>query len=296
MNLIHTIKAVLTSALLTSLLFLPAVAVAEAFWVLGSFSDESQAVAEGKRISGESGVEVLMYEVISDSSVSYRLLTSIFDEESDDASLRYQLEQSGVVDPWTIRFDDDRPYMQSIFADIEGLDDYLGEYDDDFSDYDLGGDFGDDLGDLDSGISGYGSGVSTTITGSYVVVGSFSDALKAQILAEQFDTTAIGVSEAIVVPTDVNGRDFHRVALGPVASAEESNVMSLFAGMGYPDSWVMRGVESVAALVPAPDRSAATVERSASDVPATPVVPRINIPDPTAIEDSDYNLARLRAK
>jgi hypothetical protein len=93
-------------------------AAEDAFWVLGSFVNQEVARVEGSRISHDAGIEVLLFESIVNARVQFRLLTGVFGDELDQASLRQKLTEVGIPDPWTLRFDDGIPYMETVFLDL----------------------------------------------------------------------------------------------------------------------------------------------------------------------------------
>ncbi|MGV0034768.1 MAG: SPOR domain-containing protein [Candidatus Azotimanducaceae bacterium WSBS_2022_MAG_OTU7] len=115
------------------------------FWVLGSFVDEAVARVEASRISSAAGIEVLLFKSIVNTQVQYRLLTGAMVEQSDQAELRQQLVTVRGFDPWTLRFEDETPYMETVFsalgtddalsaAGLAEIDSMLNEFDNEYAD------------------------------------------------------------------------------------------------------------------------------------------------------------------
>jgi hypothetical protein len=229
-------------------------AAEDVFWVLGSFVNEDVARVEGSRISHDAGIEVLLFESIVNTRVQYRLLTGVLVEQSDQAELRQQLMQVGISDPWTLRFDDGIPYMETVFSDLgsgDALSDAeLAEIDSMLSDFD----------DEDTGMSLVDTGMSTEDIGSgavsasgnasdnYVVAGSFGTAENAKDYAGKLGNMSPEILsyEVTVRRSEVFGETVYRIMIGPVLSSEEKGVMEALGEQGVHGAWILQGIPAPA--------------------------------------------------
>lgn len=229
-------------------------AAEDAFWVMGSFVNADVARVEGSRISSDAGIEVLLFESIVNARVQYRLLTGVLVEPSDQAQLRQQLMEIGVPDPWTLRFDDGTPFMETVFPDL-GTDDALSaselaEIDsmsDDF-DEEYAEDTGTNLMDTDITIDDIGAGTDSTLA-NYVIIGSYGTAQNAKDYASKLGRRSPEIlsHEMTVRSGEVFGETVYRVMVGPLLASEEKGVMASLSELGIQGAWLLRGVPALAA-------------------------------------------------
>ena len=221
------------------------------FWVLGSFLDEDVARVEAGRISNDAGIEVLLVESLVNSKVQYRLLTGVMVAPSDQAALRQELMKAGVPEPWTLRFDDVPPYIETAFsnegtgntlsaAELEEIDSMLSNFDDEYAEGALM-----EIGMSTKEISlGLVSATSVSLAGNFVVVGSYSSIEKANDhvgkLGNAFpEVLAHGVT---VQRKEVFGEIVYRVMIGPVLSIEEKSLMGSLSEWGGRGAWLLSGI------------------------------------------------------
>lgn len=274
---------------------------AELFWVLGSYVEQAAARDEGKRISNESGIEVLLYESIVKGAVQYRLLTGLMSDESDQAGLRFQLQKVGIHDPWTLRFDQYTPYMETVFADImldsefdeaelAEIDALLGAFDDDLDEFDEY--YIDDFDDFAASdeLLEVSDWESMSRAGSYVVAGSFRESGRARELAQRLGSLEIAVN---VEPTTVQGTNYHRVLLGSVSPGEEAGLIDRLQQLGIEGAWVLKGVAAYQTSQPG---SPASQEISQPQRGRSSTVQGRQTVARNPGDDSDFNLARLKKK
>lgn len=207
-------RALLLSLFLT---FCASAWAGQAFLVLGSFVDEQTAREEGQRINASAGIEVLLQESIVNSKVHYRLLTGSMSESSDQASLKVQLQRSGVEEPWMLKFPVDVPFMETIFADLD-FDSHLETA---------------ELAEIDTSLMS----VTPEANANYVVAGSFQERAKGQALAGQLSDIPQAIS---VHEIQVFDAMFHRVLIGPVLNSEQAGVLSALKQKGVQGAWVLR--------------------------------------------------------
>ncbi len=268
---------------------------AELFWVLGSYVEQAVARDEAKRISNETGIEVLLYESIVKGAVRYRLLTGLMSGEGDQAGLRFQLQEVGINDPWTLRFEQSTPYMEAVFADITldsefdeaelaEIDALLGAFDDDLGEFDE-----DYIDDFDSfavsdELLELRSLESMSRAGNYVVAGSFRESGRAQELAQRLGSLDFAVN---VEPTTVQGTQYHRVLLGSVYPGEEAGLIERLQQLGIEGAWVLSQPRSLASQ---------EIRQPQRDLLRPPTVQRRQTVARNPGDDSDFNLARLKKK
>ena len=221
----------------------------DVFWVLGSFLEEDVARVDGSRISKDAGIEVLLFEVIVNARVQYRLLTRVLVVSSDEALLRQQLTKVGVPDPWALRFDDDVPYMETIFSDLGAgntlsvtelaeIDLLLSDFDDEYGEEALAN-MGTPAEDISSGL------VSTTsdeLEVNYVVLGSYESTENANYFVSKLGNAfpEILSYELTVQRKQVSGKIFYRVMVGPLLPIEENDLMGALSEWGIRDAWVLQ--------------------------------------------------------
>lgn len=269
--------------LLTLLLAAPALAE-ETYWVLSSYPEEEMALSEGRRISAETGIEVLKQDIDVEGVPHYRLLTGLSSEESEHADLRDRLRQAGIEDVWMLRDDGSLPAMQTIFTEVDDffdeselteLDAFIEDFDDSFDDT-LGPDvLLDDLTD-------------PTVMGAFVVAGSFQSFEIASSVAGRLEAAVnYGV---IMRDAEVGGDLYHRVLIGPIMQSEEADALSSLAVAGVTGGWVLPNVEvSVTQL-----QSVEVSPGTSDDALSLPAPPHREIPQPVEYGPDDYNLAELK--
>lgn len=278
---------------------------AELFWVLGSYVEQAVARDEGKRISNETAIEVLLYESNVKDVVHYRLLTGLMSDESDQAGLRYQLQKVGIHDPWTLRFEQSTPYMETLFADVmldlefdeaelAEIDALLGAFDDDLEEF--GEDYFDDFEiETYDELLEFSSLESMSRAGNYVVAGSFRESAGAQELAQKLGSLEIAVN---VEPTTVQGTNYHRVLLGSVLPGEEAGLIERLQQLGIEGAWVLKGdAASISYQTSQPDSSAPQgIRQSQGDLLRPSTIQGRQTVARNPGDDSDFNLARLKKK
>jgi hypothetical protein len=229
-----------------------AAAAEDVFWVLGSFVNEDVARVEGSRISNDAGFEVLLFETVVDARVQYRLLTGVLGDENDQASLRQQLIEVGIPDPWTLRFDDGTPYMETVFSDLglggelsaaelEEIDSMLNDFDDEYAE-------GAGTSVMDAGMStedidSEAVGTSVGSSANHVVAGSYGTAENAKDYAGKLGNMSPEIlsHEVTVRRSEVSGQIVYRVMIGPVLPSEEESLMASLSEQGVNGAWLLRG-------------------------------------------------------
>ena len=224
------------------------------FWVLGSFVNEDVARVEGGRISNDAGIEVQLFESIINARVQYRLLAGVLAAQSDQDTLRQQLMKVGIADPWTLRFDDGPPYMETVFSDLgtgdelsaaelAEIDAMLSDFDDEYAD-------GGGMSMMDTGMLTQDVGpraVNSTSVGTsvnYVVAGSYGTAENANGYASELGNMSPEIlsREVSVRRSEVFGEIVYRVMIGPVLPSEEKGLMDSLIEQGVSGVWLLRGI------------------------------------------------------
>ncbi|MEO2183304.1 MAG: SPOR domain-containing protein [bacterium] len=226
-------------------------AAEDVFWVLGSFVNEDIARVEGNRISNDAGIEVLLFESIVNTRVQYRLLTGVLVAPSDQAALRQQLMKVGVSDPWTLRFDDGPPYMETVFSDLgtgdmlsaaelAEIDTMLRDFEDEYAE-------GAGMSTEDIG-SGLVSNPSVGLAINYVVAGSYGTAGNANDYASKLGNAfpEILSHEVTVRRNEVSGEIVYRVMIGPVLPSEEKGLIGSLSEWGVHGAWLLPGITAQA--------------------------------------------------
>jgi hypothetical protein len=261
------------------------------YWVIGDYPERKQAITEGERLSGVTGVEVLLRPVEVDGKTRFRLLVRLFTDEYDQARLRDQLSYAGVTDIRDTNIADNEPGLQSLFAVLDYSGEVLG------STSDMGFTTVDDtplavpIGASDDAIdknpysdsvtapSNFPFKTETKVTEkeNYLVMGSFHESSHAELMRSKL-TESFG--KVLVMVGKVNGLDVHRVLVGPVDESAEQDFKSRARIEGIESAWIMPGVVVDSLSVTEPIE----VEHS-----ATPK------DDPNNDSDS-FNLAKMRKK
>lgn len=273
------------------LLSLP-VSAAEAYWVLGSFTERAVAVAAGERISSEIGIEVLLQQVPAAERPQYRLLTGVMAEPSDQEMLRFQLQQAGIGAPWTLQVESgDAADLETIFADFS--------LDLEFSDSELA-EIDALLGDLDAELADspmlfdapVASGTDAALQGAsriYVVAGSYASAAAAEARASVLRST---LDEVLVRSADVDDRLLHRVLVGPLAEGAVAATKTALAAMQIEGAWTLSEPAPVTPAPPEDEQRSLEIGRPLEGyrIPGGPEqTPRTGGPDV-----NQYHPARLR--
>ncbi len=270
-----------TRILFCSLVLLSNLSLAEEggnYWVVGSYQIQAEAIKQGERLSGVTGVEVLMLPTSVEGQTIYKLLVRLFTDQYDQQRLRAQLKYSGVTDVSDTNIQGNEPGLRSLFAvvdydlvepDLEerGLEEQQVLVEPDFAEQGEEGfgsmssnemdnyqiqDFADERSDLQpspflSSVQQDGTADEDKVGANFVVVGSYREldaALSQQMkLSGQF-------GEVYVKKAQVNGVEYHRTLVGPVDASEEAALIARIDAFGISGAWVWRGVrvEDVAAL------------------------------------------------
>ena len=188
-----------------------------------------------------------IFESIVNTRVQYRLLTGVLVATSDQEALRQQLMKVGVPDPWTIRFDDGPPYMETIFSDL-GTDDVLSaaelaEIDTMLRDFE--DEYAEGSGMLTEDIgSGLVSNPSVGLAINYVVAGSYGTAGNANDYASKLGDAfpEILSHEVTVRRNEVSGETVYRVMIGPVLPSEEKGLIGSLSEWGVHGAWLLPGI------------------------------------------------------
>ncbi|MFP6807927.1 MAG: hypothetical protein VB957_12235 [Pseudomonadales bacterium] len=239
--------------LLTCLFIMPATVIADyadgadQYWVVGSFENKTEAINEGERLSGVTGVEVMMLPLIVDNNQIYRLLIRLFPDSYDQERLMTQLRYASVDGVWKISLTGGEPGLRSLFAVI----DYNGEV--------LGSTGDNSLSRLDKmpdPVFAESMMFDTGETENYLVAGSFRDARFAasfrSTLSEVFDSTTIRDSE-------LDGLSYYRVLVGPVDEDSEAEIIRQAYSAGIENPWILRDVPFLSAIPQYPSTSVAVV-------------------------------------
>ena len=196
------------------------------YWVVGDYPDKRQAITEGERLSGITGVEVLMLPIEVDGKTNFQLLVRLFTDEFDQVRLKDQLGYAGVTNIRDTHITGNEPGLQSLFAVL----DYSGEV----------------LG------STAPANTEATVTGkqNFLVVGSFHKSSHAELLRLKL---AESFAQVLVLVGRVNGADVHRVLVGPVDASAEEEFKARASIKGIENTWIMPGVvlDSLSIAVPA---------------------------------------------
>ena len=280
----------------------------DVFWVLGSFLDEDVARVDGRRISNDAGIEVLLFETIVNARVQYRLLTGVMVAPSDQAALRQQLIKVGVFGQWTLRFDAPAPYMETIFSDGgtgNGLSAAeLAEIDSMLSDFE--GEYAESAQiEMDMSAEDISAGlVSATSDGlalNFVVVGSFESTKNANDYVGKLGSAFPEVLsyDVTVQRKEVSGEVVYRVMIGPVLPIEEKSLLGSLSEWGVRGAWLLPEITVPIDIslqgsgpdqeqdVSQPQRGFRNPNQSSSQLSVTSVK--------SAREQDDFNLVRLRS-
>jgi len=76
------------------------------YWVVGSYTNQATAMAEGEKISQETGLEIVYTVSVVAQKTHYRLLVPQFDEAEDQSRLMRQLDLAGIDEPWLLKLDE----------------------------------------------------------------------------------------------------------------------------------------------------------------------------------------------
>jgi hypothetical protein len=276
-------------------------AAEDAFWVLGSFVNQEVARVEGSRISHDAGIEVLLFESIVNARVQFRLLTGVFGDELDQASLRQKLTEVGIPDPWTLRFDDGIPYMETVFLDLgSGGDPGAGErvdIDTMLSDLDDEDAQGAGMSELDTGYSAEDIDAgSAGASANYVIIGSFGTAENAKDYASKLGNLSPEVlaHELTVRPGEVSGTRVYRVMIGPVLLSEEKGLIQALNQQGVSGAWLLRGISSPMEAVLEDLSQDISRPQRGFRVPGHPGGKASVAPAKSSRPQSDFNPIRLR--
>lgn len=236
------------------------------YWVVGNYPDKRQAITEGERLSGVTGVEVLMLPIEAGGKTNFQLLVRLFTDEYDQARLKDQLRYAGVTDIRDTSIAGNEPGLQSLFAVI----DYSGEV----------------LGstaeiEFTAAVNApFNSEATVTGKQNFLVVGSFHESSHAELLrrglTESFD-------QVLVMVGRVNGTDVHRVLVGPVDESAEEEFKARARTAGIESAWIMPGVV-------VDSRSIAERAENAAGEAKITTAPK---DDPDADADP-FNLAKMR--
>jgi hypothetical protein len=261
------------------------------YWLVGDYPERKQAITEGERLSGVTGVEVLLQPVEVDGKTRFRLLVRLFTDEYDQARLRDQLSYAGVTDIRDTNITDNEPGLQSLFAVLDYSGEVLGSTSDmEFATVDdtplekpigLSANAIDKNSDPDA-VSApanvpFKTGTTVTEKQNFLVMGSFHESSHAELMRSKL-TESFG--KVLVMVGKVNGSDVHRVLVGPVDESAEEDFKARARIEGIESAWIMPGVVvgSLSATEPV------EVERS---------IERKDDPN----NDSDpFNLAKMRKK
>jgi hypothetical protein len=282
----------------------------DVFWVLGSFVNEDVARVEGGRISNDAGIEVLLFESIVNARVQYRLLAGVLAAQSDQDTLRQQLMKVGIADPWTLRFDDGPPYMETVFSDLgtgdelsaaelAEIDAMLSDFDDEYAD-------GGGMSMMDTGMLTQDVGpraVNSTSVGTsanYVVAGSYGTAENANGYASELGNMSPEIlsREVSVRRSEVFGEIVYRVMIGPVLPSEEKGLMDSLIEQGVSGVWLLRGIPALVDTSPqdiSQDNSQdISRPQQGFRVPGQPGSQTSVAPVRSSGAQGDYNPVRLR--
>ena len=244
---------------------------AQESWVVGSFQNKDKAVIEGERLSGATGVEVLLQTIETEPGDSYRLLVQPFSDEQDQARLRTQLEYAGVTDIWETDLPVNTPGIQSLFA-VMNFDE---------SEFDAIADIADIEADLGSEVADTSQGSGGSVVSDFLVAGSFQGLSEAMTLMERLQPH---FDEVLIREAQVGQVTYHRVLFGPVLESKEA-LVSQAAAVGIDDPWTVYAVSYDKPLMATASPRVAPVEK---------VPPQVS-KKPAAVNDtSGYNPATLR--
>ena len=289
------------------LLVISRAALAEdVFWVLGSFVNEDVARVEGARIGNDAGIEVLLFESIVNARVQYRLLAGVLAAQSDQDTLRQQLMKVGIADPWTLRFDDGPPYMETVFSDLgtgdelsaaelAEIDAMLSDFDDEYAD-------GAGMSMMDTGMltQDVGPRAVNSTSVNYVVAGSYGTAESANGYASELGNMSpeIFSREVTVRRSEVFGEIVYRVMIGPVLPSEEEGLMDSLIEQGVSGVWLLRGIPALVDTSPqdiSQDNSQdISRPQQGFRVPGQPGSQTSVAPVRSSGAQGDYNPVRLR--
>ena len=278
----------------------------DVFWVLGSFLDEDFARVDGRRISNDAGIEVLLFKTIVNSRVQYRLLTGAMVASSDQAALREQLIKVGVSGQWTLRFDAPPPYMETIFseggtgnglsaAELEEIESMLNDFEDEYAE-------GSQI-EMDMSVEDISSGlVSATSDGlalNFVVVGSYDSTKNANDYASKLGSAFPEVLsyDVTVQPKEVSGEVVHRVMIGPVLPIEEKGLMRSLSEWGVRGAWLLPEITvpiDISLQGSGPNQDVSQTNRGFRNPNQSSSQPSVTSVK-SAIEQDDFNLVRLRS-
>jgi hypothetical protein len=250
------------------------------YWVVGDYLERKQAIAEGERLSGVTGVEVLLQPIEVDGETRFRLLVRLFTDEYDQARLRDQLSYAGVTDIRDTNITDNEPGLQSLFAVLDYSGEVLGSTSDmEFATVD------DTPLEMPIGISADAinknpdpdAETKMAEKKNFLVMGSFHDSSHAELMRSKL-TQSFG--KVLVMVGNVNGSNVHRVLVGPVDESAEEDFKARARIEGIESAWIMPGVVVGSLSVTEP----VEVERS-------------NAPKDDPDDDDDpFNLAKMREK
>ncbi len=278
------------------------------YWVVGSYQNQAEAIEQGERLSGVTGVEVLMLPMSLEGQTIYRLLVRLFTDQYDQQRLKAQLKYSGVTDVWATEIRGDEPGLRSLFAVV----DYGGEVRGSTSSKDLDSledyqiqDFADERVEQQpvSIVATEAEGL-TAEQDNFIVLGSYRELDSA--LNQQVELSG-QLGEVYVKKALVNGVSYHRVLAGPVSAAAEAGLIRQASELGIPNAWVWRGVRVEGAMlgepdevtapeqVFSPDPAANTAGSALSGSPArSATLAEDKITGQNKSETDDFNLAKLK--
>lgn len=251
-------------------------------WLVGSYPEKDQAIRVGERLSGATGVELLMLPVEVDGKPIYQLFVHLFTDEYDQARLKSQLGYAGVTDIRESNITGSEPGLQSLFAVLDYSGDVLGS-----------------TSTLEYTLAAIPDAVTADVVKqNFMVMGSFRDGEHARLLqhrlSEAFNRVTVKVAS-------VNGVAYHRVLVGPVNESTEEEYRARASAAGTANAWILRGVtvEMTALTEPTPnenpdfresvDESITSIARS-SDQAVDKATEKLD-----SNSDADaFNLARLK--
>ena len=292
------------------------------YWVVGDYPEKRQAITEGERLSGVTGVEVLMLPIEVGGKTNFQLLVRLFTDEYDQARLKDQLGYAGVTDIRDTSIAGNEPGLTSLFAVL----DYSGEVLGSTAELDFttagdppvklptgtSADAIDKNPDPDAVTAFLNSEANTeanskakaTWKQNFLVVGSFHESSHAELLRLKL---AESFAQVLVMVGRVNGADVHRVLVGPVDASAEEEFRARASIKGIENTWIMPGVvvDSLSIAVPAqtersdftksagePDGSSSRPrDKATGEAKMTPA----RKDDPDADSDA-FNLAKMRKK
>ena len=278
----------------------PLSASADSFWLIGSYPDRTDAIAEAERISAAVGSEVYLQGGRS----QYRVLIELMDNLDDQEMLRKRLQGAGVGELYVLDYGDNVPSLQLIYA--------VPEVEDGFSDMfvdmeAMTSEFTEDLdeqdlAEIDAMLASFTEDAEDAAPiyiedgrelASYVCVASFLSEVKAESMVMDLNLKVTGY-EVFVRQVTVKGADYFRVLVGAVAPSDEDSLMAQLTQMGHQDVWLVKASERRL-----PDDQAVFEDELVFEDEPVRVKKPPEKPQPAKTrsypgEDSEYNPARLR--